>query len=201
MNLIKSILTPRLTLRMLDVEDAADVQALLAKNRDYMLPWVPWAVDEPESVEYKKTKIRTWKGEFYLDQKYTYGVYEIKSQKLIGIVFLFTRQGKGILEIGYLIDLDEAGKGYATESSYAVTKLGFEHIGIEKMVIHCSPENIASQKVPEKLGFALEGSYKSAQKGPDGLRSETVIWAQFLEQFKPDLKFEPTNLNKETGWD
>ncbi len=101
-------------MRMLDTKDAEDLQQLLAENKEYMLLWIPWAADEPETVEVKKEKIRTWKGEFYLDQKYTYGIFEKGSDKLIGLIFLFTRQGKGILEIGYIIDHKKAGKGYAT---------------------------------------------------------------------------------------
>ena len=120
-------------MRMLDIEDGEEVQKLLASNKEYMLPWIPWAGDEPESVEVKKEKIRTWKAEFYLDQKYIYGLYSKEHGQLIGMIFMFSRQGPGILEIGYMIDQNEVGKGYATESSYALTKLGFEHIGIDKI--------------------------------------------------------------------
>ena len=151
-------------------------------------------------VEVKKDKIRSWKGEFYLDQKYTYGVFEKANDSLIGMIFLFTRQGKGTLEIGYVVDKDEEGKGYATESSYAVMKLGLENLGIGKMVIHCSPENTASQRVPEKLGFTLEGTYRSAHTGTDGKRQPTMIWALFNEEFKLSPKFEPVDFEIEPGW-
>ena len=62
------ITSPHLIIRMLDIPDAADLQQMLAINKDYMIPWIPWAVGEPETVEIKKKKIRTWKGEFYSDQ-------------------------------------------------------------------------------------------------------------------------------------
>lgn len=200
-NLVTTISTPRLLIRMLEIHDAADVQQLLAKNKERMLPWIPWAIDEPETVEVKKNKIRSWRGEFYLDQKYTYGVFEKAKEFLVGMIFLFTRQGKGTLEIGYVVDNNEAGKGYATESSYAVTRLGLEYLGIGKMVIHCNPENLASQRVPEKLGYKLEGSYGSAQKGVDGKRQLTMIWALFQEEFQLNPKFEPLDFGIDPGWD
>jgi len=199
-NLVSKISTPRLIIRLLDIPDAVNLQQFLAYNKENMLPWVPWAEDEPETVEVKKDKIRSWKGEFYLDQKYTYGVFEKANDSLIGMIFLFTRQGKGTLEIGYVVDKDEEGKGYATESSYAVTKLGLENLGIGKMVIHCSPENTASQRVPEKLGFTLEGTYRSAHTGTDGKRQPTMIWALFNEEFKLSPKFEPVDFEIEPGW-
>ncbi len=185
---------------MLDTQDAEDLQQMLAENKDYMLPWIPWAADEPETVEIKKEKIRTWKGDFYLDQKYTYGIFENVNDRLIGLIFLFTRQGNGILEIGYFIDRKEAGKGYATESSYALTKLGFKHIGIEKMVIHCSPDNKPSIKIPEKLGFHLEGSFRSPDEMENGKRKELMIWAMFIEEFEVNDNYEPVTFQLEEGW-
>ncbi len=200
-NLIRKIITPRVVVRMLEFQDAKDLQRLLAKNKEFMLPWIPWAVDEPETVEAKKDKIRTWRGEFYLDQKYTYGLFKRDDQTLIGMIFLFARQGKGILEIGYIIDADEVRNGYATESSYAVTKLGLQHLQVEKMVIHCSPENIGSQRIPEKLGFILEGTDRSTGRGPHHQRQQTMIWALFQEEFRPAVKYEPIDFQMEPGWD
>ena len=186
---------------MLDIPDAADLQQMLATNKDYMIPWIPWAVGEPETVEIKKKKIRTWKGEFYRDQKYTYGIFDKANSKLNGLIFLFTRQGKGILEIGYMIDRAATGKGYATQSSYALTKLGFKHIGIDKMVIHCSPRNKASVKVAEKLGYQLEGTYQLMDKGKDQKRTKQMIWAMFNEGFETNEQYEPVKFELEKGWE
>ena len=199
-NLISQLITRRLKIRMLDISDAKDLQHLLAENKQYMTPWIPWAGDEPQTVQEKKDQIRNWKGEFYLDKKYSYGIYSVKKEHLIGLVFLFTRQGKGILEIGYIIDQKEAGKGYATESSYAMTKLGFKHIAVDKMVIHCDSENQASIQIAKKLGYVLESTHKSAIKEKDGTRSETVILAQLVEDFKAFSEYEPITFEKEKGW-
>ncbi len=196
-NLVSQISSSHLTMRMLDTHDANVLQKLLEENKQYMLPWIPWAADEPESVEIKKEKIRTWKGEFYLDQTYTYGIFKNGNDQLIGLIFLFTRQGKGTLEIGYIIDQKETGKGYATESSYAVTKLGFKHIGIEKMVIHCSPNNEPSVKIPMKLGFQLEGTYRSPDEMENGQRKEMMIWVMFIEEFETIDKYEPITFQVE----
>ena len=191
-NRVTTITTPRLNLRMLQIEDAVELQALLERNKQEMLPWIPWAAEEPESVETKKKKIRAWKGEFYLDQKYIYGLFESSSSNhLIGLVFLFTRQGDGILEIGYILDKDHTGKGLTTEASYAVTKLGFKELAIEKMVIHCSPENTASARIPEKLGYQLELMEQSVTRDKNGSRSKNMIWALFNEEFMTIDKYEP----------
>jgi len=200
-NLVWQITTPQLVLRMLDIRDAVDLQELLEKNKEFMVPWVPWALDEPESVEMKKEKIRTWKGEFYTDQKYSYGIYEIGKEKLIGLNFLLTRQGKGILEIGYIIDHGHTGRGYATESSYALTKLGFQHIGIDQIQMHLNIENAASAKIPEKLTYKLKTTRKWVKKNMDGKRNVDQIWAMYCEDFGSIKKYEPVVFQLEEGWD
>lgn len=165
-----------------------------------MIPWIPWAVHEPEPVEIKKIKIRTWKGEFLLDQQYTYGIFSKKHGKLIGIIFLFTRQGDGILEIGYIVDQDEAGKGIATEASYAVTKLSFEHIGIGKAVIICNPKNIASSKIPEKLNYRFESIKKEAQMDKEEANMENATWSLLIEEFAQNPRYEPVVFQLAEGW-
>jgi len=197
-NIISKLTTPNLILRKLEIEDATALRSLLARNKNYMLPWIPWAAGEPESIETKKEKIRNWNGEFNLDQKYTYGI--IHDDNVIGLSFLFTRQGPGILEIGYVIDFEHTGKGFATESTYALTKLSFAHIQIEKVVIHCNAKNISSAKIPEKLGFKLEGIHRvpSAKEVFD--RNENMIWGMFIDEFEVNEKYEPVEFIKESGW-
>ena len=92
-NLVSKISTPDLFLRKLDIEDAVDLQQLLARNKEYMVPWIPWAAGEPEPIMVKKEKIRIWNGEFNLDQKYTYGIFSNENDYLL---------------IGYAYDLDNA---------------------------------------------------------------------------------------------
>ena len=149
-----SLHTKNLQLRMFKVRDARAVQEFLSLNKQYMLPWIPWAVNEPESIEEKKRKIREWKDGFKQNTKFVYGIYEKGREELIGMSFMFTRRGKGTLEIGYILDFRQYGKGYATEASKVLTDLGFE-LGVEKMLIYCDETNLASSRVPEKLGYEL----------------------------------------------
>lgn len=198
MNLIKKIVTPRLLLRKFEISDAVAFQSMLDKNKDYMLPWISWAINEPETVMKKMEKIREWNGQFLLDQTYSYGIFI--NESLIGFCNMFTRQGKGTLEIGYFIDQEFSAKGYATECTYALTKLGFEHIKIDKLVLHIDRENTASIKIPQKLNYTLETKKRSIEKDDDGKRQVTKVWAMFIEEFKTLEKYEPVTFIKEDGW-
>ena len=60
-------------------------------------------------------------------------------------------------EIGYSFHPDAWGKGYATESAVASIDWAFAHLGWDE-IIHCiAPENVASQKVAQRLGSTLRG--------------------------------------------
>lgn len=191
-NSIIEINTPRLQLRVLELTDASAMQNMLAANKEYMLPYIPWAKDEPQTVKEKEDKIEEWNRDFRSNTKYTYGVFDNSNNQLLGLFFVFTRQGENILEIGYIIDYSHTGKGYASECTYALTKLCFVEIKIEKVVIICSTRNEASAKIPKKLGYILEYTLRNIQRNENGTRHKDMVWVMFIEEFKHIEKYEPT---------
>ena len=195
MNTVTHITLSGLQLRILKLTDAVALQQLLAENKEHMLPHIAWAVKEPETVEEKQKTIREWLSEFYSDRKYCYGIFEEQTQLLVGLAFLFTRQGENILEIGYLIDYRHWGKGYATACSYALTKLSFELLKIDEVVIICSSLNKASAKIPEKLGYKLEYTYRSSSRDTQNKRIVNLVWALFIEEFVPKTQYEPISFS------
>ncbi|MBK8965140.1 MAG: GNAT family N-acetyltransferase [Saprospiraceae bacterium] len=61
------------------------------------------------------------------------------------------------LEVGYLIARNYWGQGLATELTQALTEYGFGHFGVDLLKAVVDPENLASQKVLLKCGFAPAG--------------------------------------------
>ena len=60
------------------------------------------------------------------------------------------------VDIGYRLAVPFWGKGLATESVEAVLKFGFETLKLKKIVGLAIPENTASVRVMEKMGFRFE---------------------------------------------
>jgi RimJ/RimL family protein N-acetyltransferase len=56
-------------------------------------------------------------------------------------------------EVGWLIDTPWQGQGLATEAGAACIAYGFEELGLPRLVSISTPENAASRRVMEKLGF------------------------------------------------
>lgn len=62
-------------------------------------------------------------------------------------------------EVGWIIDKDYWGKGYATEAAGALIKHFHTAYGIDHFIAHCDSENIASQRVMAKLNFSFVEEY------------------------------------------
>jgi len=61
----------------------------------------------------------------------------------------------GEVEVGYLLGQPFWGQGLATEAAQACVQYGFEQLGLQTIVGIVHPENVASQRVIEKLGLSL----------------------------------------------
>jgi RimJ/RimL family protein N-acetyltransferase len=62
------------------------------------------------------------------------------------------RQG----EVGYVLHPDHQGHGYATEASTLLLRLGFEELGLHRIVGRLDGRNAASAAVLERLGMRRE---------------------------------------------
>ena len=60
------------------------------------------------------------------------------------------------VELGYAIDKVYWNQGLVTEASFASLKYGFEILQLERIVAIARPENIASQRVIQKVGMKYE---------------------------------------------
>ena len=67
-------------------------------------------------------------------------------------------------EIGYGIDDEYQGKGYATEAVKLALEWAFSHPGVTAVEAETDPDNIASQKVLAKCGFKATGMI--GEEGP-----------------------------------
>ena len=59
-------------------------------------------------------------------------------------------------EIGYTLDPDHGGRGYATEAMHAVLGVAFSKLGWKTAMSLIADDNLASQAVARKLGGAVE---------------------------------------------
>ena len=71
----------------------------------------------------------------------------------------------GEIDFGYMLRRDCWGRGYATEVGRPALEHGFKRLGFAEVVASIAPENAASRRVLEKLGFVYRGN--EVQPGDD----------------------------------
>jgi [ribosomal protein S5]-alanine N-acetyltransferase len=60
------------------------------------------------------------------------------------------------VEVGWTVASPRWGEGFATELGAASVEVAFESLGLPDVVAFTLPDNLASRRVMEKLGFAYE---------------------------------------------
>lgn len=84
-------------------------------------------------------------------------VVERASGEVVGDCGLQMLEDGPEVEIGWRMAPDVRGRGYATEAGRAALEVGFETLGMERIVAVTHPQNAASRRVMEKLGMTLVG--------------------------------------------
>ncbi|NJP34917.1 GNAT family N-acetyltransferase [Micromonospora thermarum] len=149
------IRTERLLLRPLTV---GDVDALLAyRSRPDVCRYVPF--DPMDRQLISERLAGHWATVALTDegQGLTLGIELARTGELVGDVVLFwhSREHRGG-EIGYVLNPDVAGHGYATEAAHALLRLGFDELGLHRIVARIDERNDASVKVARRLGMRQE---------------------------------------------
>lgn len=174
--------TERLQLRCWSPGDAPLLDAAIRASLDHLRPWMPWAADEPRSTEERIAFLRRSRGNFDLGVDLTYGILDPAGTEVLGGCGLHDRLGPGALEIGYWIRAGRTGAGLAREAAGALTRVGFEVMGLERIEIHCDPDNLASSRVAARLGYHHEATLERRARRPDGSPRGTMIWTMFRDR-------------------
>jgi len=178
------IQTPRLVIRCWQPGDAAAMKEALDTSLEHIRPWLPFAKDEPQTLEQKVELIRHFRGNFDRDKDYTMGIFDAEDKLCLGGCGLHTRIGKGALEIGYWIRASHINQGLATEMAAALTRAAFDFHGVDRVEIHCDPLNERSAAVPRKLGYLHEATLKNRAKDSEGNPRDTMIWTMFRSMYE-----------------
>jgi ribosomal-protein-alanine N-acetyltransferase len=87
-----------------------------------------------------------------------WAVVERASGRVIGDCGLQLLEGGPDVEIGYKLARAVRGRGLAAEAGRACLAVGFDELGLERIVAVAHPDNVASRRVMKKLGMTLMGS-------------------------------------------
>lgn len=177
------IKTERTILRCWQPGDAPLLKEAIDSSLDHLRLWLPWAEKEPEDVSAKVELLRTFRGKFDLGQDFNYGIFNHNESLVLGGCGLMCRIGKDAYEIGYWIRANHINQGLATEVAATLTKVAFVVEKVNRVEIHCDPDNVRSAAVPRKLEFMHEATLRQRKQRSDGTWHDVMIWTLLSSDF------------------
>jgi RimJ/RimL family protein N-acetyltransferase len=163
------LVTPRLSLRPLAVEDTDALRSLYSDwNVARWLSRLPWPFTSDSAqtmISEAMTDLERTRGYFLRIDTRTSGTF-------VGTVSLrlpaydhvpwATDTTLGIL--GYALVPQEHGRGFATEASARMVEFAFGDVGLHRLRATALRDNIASRRVLERLGFRIR--YTDVREAP-----------------------------------
>ncbi|MFL8936831.1 GNAT family N-acetyltransferase [Rossellomorea oryzaecorticis] len=172
-----SIETERLIIRMPMPGDGKEVNGAIKASYAELKPWLGFAQILPE-VDETEANTREAHAKFITRKALRYLIFCKETHRFIGSTgFHNIDWDVPKFEIGYWIDARMSGKGYMREAVGRLTELALNELGGRRVEIRCESGNIRSRKIPEHLGYELEGILKNEDLSVDGKRvTDTCIY-------------------------
>ncbi|MFD2674345.1 GNAT family N-acetyltransferase [Gulosibacter bifidus] len=145
-----------LVVRGLRTRDARDLERVLLAHREWLQPWEA-TLPHGQGRWNVRGSVRSMLEQAQEGKSLPF-VMEHEGE-LVGQLTVGNIQYGAVMAgtIGYWISPEVAGRGFTPTAVALVTDYCFQEIGLHRMEICIRPENAASLRVVEKLGFTYEG--------------------------------------------
>lgn len=170
------IATPRLVLRAPHPDYAQEINDAIRDSFEELRAWMEWAQKMP-SVEDSRAQQDRGRRDFLA--RADLPVMLFLGDRIVG--------GSGLhridwsvpcFEIGYWVRTPDSGRGYVTEAAIALEHLAFETLGARRVEIRADTRNTRSRRIPERLGYDLEGVLRHDCLDTQGEPRDTAVYAK-----------------------
>ncbi len=182
---MKTLITKRLILRDLKLEDAQDFFSYAkTTNVGPMAGWPPHK-DVKESIKILKMLIR---------EQEVWAMTSIKDDVLIGTIGLHIRNFDNAIhnrrEMGYVLSEKYWGQGLTVEAAMRILAYAFNNLELDEVIVGHFISNKQSQRVIEKCGFI----YTHQEKRDDSKQNkmDTKIYHMTKQMYKEMIKDDNT---------
>jgi RimJ/RimL family protein N-acetyltransferase len=145
--MIPRLETDRLVLRAPGAQDFDAFAAMMA-DPDVARYIAPAPMTRPDAWRAFSSSIGHW----YLRGYGTWTVERKTDGAFLGRVGMINPEGWNGLEVGWTLDKQHWGQGYATEAAAAAMRYAFLTQPLDRLISNIDPDNVASQSVARRLG-------------------------------------------------
>ena len=177
--------TQQFVLRSYQPGDGAKLSEAVNASYDHLKTFMLWATPQ-QSVELSEQLCREFRGRWLLAQDFLIGIWAPGEARLLGGCGYHLREGgleSGNAEVGMWVRADAAGRGLGTAVLRALLHWGFSEWPWLRLSWRCNSQNVASQRVADKVGLQREGVLRSHGIQTDGQRWDTVCYALLREEW------------------
>ena len=134
------------------------------------IPFVPAPYGEEDAVAYIRGALESGA------KRHAFAIVAAEGGALRGSIDMsVSRMGTG--HIGYWIAREARGNGVCTAALGRLCRFAFEELRLDRLELTTNPENAASQRVAEKVGFQREGILRSHLLHRDGRRRDSIMFS------------------------
>jgi RimJ/RimL family protein N-acetyltransferase len=96
----------------------------------------------------------------------------------LGLISLrIAEQDPGLAAVGYWLRPEARGRGAATVAVQLIARWVFDELDVQRLELTTAPENVASQRVAERVGFTREGVLRGLVATKNDGRRDSVMFS------------------------
>lgn len=147
-------------------DDAEGLEAAVAASREHLIPFMPWASQPAQGVEWRRGWLRDVIAEEAGGGDRYRGFFDAQTGAQVGAGGLHRRVGPRAWEIGYWVHAEHARRGIATAAVAQLVAEAFSDPEVDAVEIHHDVANHASAGVARKAGFSEAGTVAREPSAP-----------------------------------
>jgi len=148
-----------------------DVEAIVGAINDpeiaYWIPLIPRPYTEEDAREF-------FRGDVAPDD---YRLAVTRSGDVVGGIGMGVNSHQYRGTIGYWVAAPVRGQGICTRALRLLSRHALAELGLQRLELITDPDNVASQRVAEKVGFEREGVLRAHLRHPDGRVRDSVMFS------------------------
>jgi len=148
-----------------------DIPALVAACNDpeiqHWIPVIPRPYTEDDARAFVRGEVTGAQQQFAVTDR----------GQVVGSIGMATNELLRNGHIGYWCAPEARGRGVATRALRLLCRHALDDLRLERLELVTDPDNRASQRVAEKVGFRREGVLRSHLLHPDGRRRDSVMFS------------------------
>lgn len=160
------------------LDDVSDIFRMLNAEREYMREWLPFVdhtLEEEDTAKAVAGLIQSPAEQFTIR-------YMGFLVGLVGFKDLDDVNKK--IEIGYWLSQYQQGKGIMIRSVDMLLDYAFTHLGMNRVQIKVATGNVKSNRIPQKLGFTLEGVERDGELLVDNRYTDINVYSLLKKEYR-----------------